>query len=563
MSRPGFTRSAIAPRLTAALALCGAILAGSPAAVAFDGALAASASPSASPSTSPSASESSAVATAHPLAPAPIGPPAPETREPDAARDGDDEPPPTDARPSLPLDAPEDDPAPAQVAPAERPEVVVRTLLGLVVLLGLAYLGGHRRVQEWERRARISQVITSGFPFVVLGLIASHAAIDVLNDRVLSDLGPILRLGLGWIGFIVGFRFDAKRIQELPTDVAAIAARRVMVAFVAIACATAAVHVGVLDVAATSLADPVFFRDALVLGAAGVVTSRGTPLLLTTLGVGRASANAVSMVVRVEELAAIVCLSIVAAYFRPAEDPGWTLPGTAWLLLTLGLGLAVGAFVYAIMLLRTSSAAESLVLALGSVSFGAGLAGTLRLSPVVVCFVAGVLLANFPGTYKERLRHTLASLERPIYFLFLTVVGALWYAGDEIGWLLMAAFVAARLLGRWAASRISWGGTLGLEPHARRALAFGPMGGLPVAIVVNAGILYPGRSVSWMVTAVLGAAAVSEVLVQLVVRREVPATSTPVPWSEARPDVADADARTSTPANEGASQPAPPEPEGP
>lgn len=458
----------------------------------------------------------------------PIGPP----RAP--AVDLEPEPPPS-ALPSLPIDAvAEEAPAPQPAAPAQRPEIVLRTLLGLIALLALAYLGGHRRVQEWERRAGISQVITSGFPFVALGVVASHPTIDVLNDRVLTDLGPVLRLGLGWIGFIVGFRFDARRLQELPREVTAIAATRVTVAFVVIAAAAALVHVGARGFTAAPGLDPSFLRDALVLGAAGVATSRTTPAVLASLGVGRESASAASLIVRVEELAAIVGLCIVAAYFRPHDDgASWQLPGTAWLLLTLGLGLALGVVIYAVMLLRTSSSAEYLVLALGSVSFGAGIAGILRLSPVVVCFVAGVLLANFPGEYKLRLRQTLIRLERPIYFLFLTVVGALWTAGDPTGWVLMAAFVAARLLARAAAMRFDWGGQLVLEAPARRALVFGPMGGLPVAIVVNAGILYPGRSVSWMVTAVLGGAIVSEVLVQLVMRAEAPAApgpaSTPVP----------------------------------
>jgi hypothetical protein len=443
-------------------------------------------------------------------------------------------------RPSapLPLDEVESTaaPAPAAVPAEERPEVVIRTLLGLVALLGLAYLGGHPRVQQWERRIGISQVITSGFPFVVLGLVASLPAIDVLNDQVVSQLGPLLRLGLGWIGFMVGFRFDARRLQELPSGIAAVAAPRVAIAFLAIASAAAAVYLVFDGFSASSLSEPTFVRDALILGAAGIVSSRASPAILGAMGVPRGSSEAVSLVVRIEELAAIFGLCVVAAYFRPGGgDASWQLPGTAWLLLTLGLGLTLGIVIYAVMLLRTSATAESMALTLGSISFGAGMSSNLRLSPVVVCFVAGVLVANFPGPYKDRLRQTLARLERPIYFAFLMVVGALWNAGDAVGWILMVTFVAARLLGRWLATRVATTTDIELDPRAERALVFGPMGGLPVAIVVNAGILYPGRSVSWIVTAVLGAAIVSEVLVQRVGRVDPGATPLPQPPPDAPP----------------------------
>ncbi len=436
------------------------------------------------------------------------------------------------AKAPLPLDQVESAavPAPAAVPAKERPEVVIRTLLGLVALLGLAYLGGHPSVQRWERRVGISQVITSGFPYVALGVVASLPAIDVLNDQVVSQLGPFLRLGLGWIGFIVGFRFDARRLQELPAGVAAIAAPRVAIAFFAVASAAAAVHLVVDGFGPASLSEPTFLRDALVLGAAGVVSSRTSPAILGAMGVRRDSSEAVSLVVRVEELAAMFGLCVVAAYFRPGGgDASWQLPGTAWLLLTLGLGLTLGIVVYAVMLLRTSTSAEYLTLTLGSISFGAGMASNLRLSPVVVCFIAGVLVANFPGAYKDRLRQTLARLERPIYFAFLMVVGALWNAGDPVGWVLMATFVAARLLGRWIATRIATTSALDIDPRAQRALVFGPMGGLSVAIVVNAGILYPGRSVNWIVTAVLGAAIVSEVLFQRVGRVDPGAPLLPLP----------------------------------
>ena len=403
---------------------------------------------------------------------------------------------------------------------ADRPEVVLKTIIGLITLLGLAYVGGHPRIQAWERALGISQVITAGFPFVALGVAARLPVIGILTDSVLAALGPLLRLGLGWIGLIIGFRFDARLIESLPRGIPSFAGWRGIIVFAAIVAACSVVLLGCGALDAPPLANPVFMRDALILGTAGSVTSLAAPHLLRKRGADGESVNLVLHVARVEELAGILGLLAIAAYFRPhGGEVTWQLPGTAWLLLTLGAGIAIGILVYAILLRRTTSASESLVLILGCVAFASGLASNLRLSPVVVCFVTGLLLQNFPGHYKSTLAETLGKLERPIYLVFLLVVGALWEFDDWRGWLLMVVFVAARLFGKWLGTLVGCAAEkIDMKPHARRSLTVAPLGALSIAIVVNADILYPGGSISWIVTAILGGAIVTELMFQMAFR---------------------------------------------
>jgi hypothetical protein len=411
----------------------------------------------------------------------------------------------------------------------DRPEVVVKTIVGLVALLGLAYVGGHPRIQGWERAIGISQVITAGFPFVALGVAARLPVIGILTDPVLAALGPLLRLGLGWIGLIIGFRFDARLVESLPPKIPSFAGWRAMIAFATIVTGCSLVLLGANGVDAAPLTNPVFIRDALILGTAGSVTSLASLHLLHKRGADGESVNIVSHVARVEELAGILGLLAIAAYFRPqGGDVSWQLPGTGWLLLTLGAGIANGLLVYAILLRRTASASESLVLILGSVAFASGLASHLRLSPVVVCFVAGLLLQNFPGHYKATLAETLGKLERPIYLVFLLVVGALWEFRDWRGWLLMVVFVAVRLFGKWLGTLVGCAvEKIEMKPHARRSLTVAPLGALSIAIVVNADILYPGGSISWIVTAIVGGSIVTEIMFQFAFRNTRPSDAAP------------------------------------
>ena len=400
---------------------------------------------------------------------------------------------------------------------AERsPGAVIKVILGLIFLVALAYLAGHRRVQELERRLGISQVVTSGFPFVALGMIARLPSIGILTDAILVELSPLLHLGLGWIGFMIGFRFDARLLDTLPEGTAAKVAFSTGVPFLTVVAASALVLLGEAGWAA-SLRNPEFLRDAIVLGSAAAITARSAARIITG---GGPHETRLLQIIRLEELAGIAGLTVLAAYFRPpAEAVTWHLPGTAWIFITLGLGAAVGIVGYAILRPRATQA-ESLVLLLGTIAFAAGLASNLLLSPIVVCFVAGVLLVNFPGTYKPRVAATLAQLERPIILLFLTIVGAIWSVGDWRGWVLMLVFLPARFVGKWIGVKLGWSqGELALSRDERIVLAFAPMGQLSIAIVVNALLLYPQGTVPLIVTAVIGSAIVTEVIVQLLARK--------------------------------------------
>jgi Kef-type K+ transport system membrane component KefB len=398
---------------------------------------------------------------------------------------------------------------PTPVAPAERPGVVIRTILGLLSLMVLAFLGGHRRVLDWEGRLGISQVITAGFPFVLLGMLARNGNVGILSDSVLAEISPLLRLGLGWIGFVAGIRFDTRMFQGLPARTVRIVALSTLFPFAFLVGACAAFLFAFSD-QPLGLGDPVFLRDALILGTAGAMTA-----VSSTRSFQRdESKSVISRVIRLEELAGVIGLLFVAAFFRP-QSGSWQMPGTAWVLLTIGLGATAGLLVYAILQRRTEGA-DFLVLTLGSISFAAGAASYLLLSSVVVAFIAGVLLANFPGTYHERLREMLFRLERPIYLVSLFIVGALWQVNDWRGWVLMPVFMVLRLAGKWLGTTLALGhAELQLGAEERRAIAMPPLGPLAIAIVTNALLLYPGGSISLIVSAVIGGGVLTEIFLQL------------------------------------------------
>lgn len=427
----------------------------------------------------------------------------------------------------LPAMRPSQIPPPLFLEPAPPPEPeqgqsrlhsaseIIRAILGLVGLAALAYLAGQPRVRKWERKLGISQLVTAGLPFVVLGAVAHLPGVGVLSDSILWEIRPLLALGLGWIGFTVGFRFDARLVESLSPGMTSAAVLTAAVPFASIigACALLLLAVG------STVVHAEFLRDALILGAAGAMAAQSTSHILRASGAGVQSIDRVWSIVQVEQLAAILGLMFTAAYFRPTGlSVAWQLPGTAWLFIALGVGTTMGGLIYAI-LGKVKEGPEFSLLILGSVSFTAGMASFLRLSPVAVCFIAAAILANLPGGPKEQIRRALVSLERPIYLLFLVVAGSLWRMSDWRGWALMALFVLARLGGKWLAVKFRGYHELReLTADEKRALVYSPMGALAIAIVVSAQDLYFGPTVTWIVSAVIGGAMVTEVIVQVASR---------------------------------------------
>jgi len=427
--------------------------------------------------------------------------------------------------PGAPVSTPDPRPAP------DRPATVIKTIIGLLVLMTLAYLGAHPTVRAIEERLGLSQVIAAGFPFVLLGLVARHPAIGVLNDHVLSELGPLLRLGLGWIGFVVGFRFDARLFRNLVPGTGSLVLLSTLLPFTFVV-ASCAIVLSLVSNSSQSIAQlwPQFVRDAIILGAAAAMTAKTATRLVKSTE----SSGVIGRVIRLEELVGVAGLALVDSYFRPeSETMTWHLPGTAWFLLAVGLGVTLGVLIYA-MLYRAAreqmAGSEFLVLSLGSISFAAGIAGYLHLSSVVVAFVAGALLVNLPGDYHARLRDTLLRLEHPILLLSLVIIGALWRIDDWRGWLLMPVFVFARMAGKWLATSPVLLGREGLRLRLgdRYALGLAPLGTLAIAIVINAQLLHPGTSISPMVSAVLGGGVLTEIFLQWFSRRQGIHTPEPV-----------------------------------
>jgi Kef-type K+ transport system membrane component KefB len=399
---------------------------------------------------------------------------------------------------------------PATSSTTENTVFAIQVIVGLSAMLVLAYLGGHPRVIRFQERLGLGGVITAGFPFIALGMVAGLPSVGILNEEVLGGLRPVMQFGLGWLGFIIGAQLDIRVLDRVPKGTAYVILVEAFGPFAITFAGCGAVMIAF----GASIDDPSAWRDAILLGTAAAMTAprRFRGFANRTWREGR---GVDVLLGQLDEIAGVIGLLFITAYFRDARFTAWQVPDTAWIFISLGLGVAVGALVLAMIRVPVSNA-EFLAVVLGSVAFASGLAGHLRLSPIVVCFVAGVLVTNFPNEQRAGLFRVLAHLDRPVQLLFLIIAGAMWDVRDWRGWVLVPLFVLARVLGKWAgivASRTGVGATLpaGFADQRHRLL---PVSSLSIALVVSVESLYRGGARPWVITAVIGGAVVTELLIQ-------------------------------------------------
>jgi Kef-type K+ transport system membrane component KefB len=406
---------------------------------------------------------------------------------------------------------------------------MLRVVLGIACALVLAVLGAHPVVRRVERRLGLTVLLSAGAPFLALGVIFRLPAVGVLTDDVVADLRPALEFGLGWLGFVVGMQFDVRELDALPERTGTVAFLESALPF--------ALTAGACALALFGLESEWSLRDALVLGACAAPASPAAALALAR----SARSTAASIVARISALsdvAGVAVLALVCAFFRPTDElSAWKLPHVAWLFVTLGMGGVLGIVTY-VLVRSAKGLAEDVAYLLGAVALSAGMAGYLALSPLVVCAIAGALLANLPHERMNELRASILQLERPLYLIFLLVAGALWDPTAWQGWLLVPVFVlsrvGAKLLGAQVAVRM---GPSGLPDAGSLGLAQSPQSPIAIATIVSFAALYgtdraQAAAIPWMTTAVIGGAVLTELGVQAIGRLRgglTDAESDPVP----------------------------------
>ncbi len=393
---------------------------------------------------------------------------------------------------------------------------LVAVIFGLAVALALAVVAAHPRVRALERRLGLTVLLSTGVPFIGLGAILHWHRVGILTDSILTDLRPAYDFGLGWIGFVVGMRFDIRRLDQLPGYLGT-----VIVIETVVPMAVAAILCGGTLIFLSDGGGWMLLHQVLILMACAAASGPVSAEYMTRV-CGPKMAWMLERITKIDEIAALCLLGLVAIVFRPVQAVAgtvWVLPPSAWLLVSLGLGTLLGVITY-ILIRGATSPAEQLSLLLGAVALSAGMAGYLALSVPVICAVAGALLANLPTPNRVAQEKMLLDLERPLYLVFLLLAGALWRPDEWQGWVLALPFVVARVIGKLLGAALSRRANPSLPPTPVLALALLPQSPIAIVVIASAAVL-PGverEFVRWAINAVVVGGVFTESIVRLLQR---------------------------------------------
>ncbi|MGA9525128.1 MAG: cation:proton antiporter [Myxococcaceae bacterium] len=380
----------------------------------------------------------------------------------------------------------------------------MQTLLVFISVAALSVLASNQRLLEAGRFFNLAQLAASGMIFLLLGAALGPGGGDLLHSADLTAARPLLALGLGLGGMLMGLNMDPSLLRALPRAVWVAAATHSGLAFLMVAIPIAGVLILMLGVDV-----PVAIGAAALLGGAASISSSNFAVLWHRAGrLDRLTGLSITLLTLLDDLMGVLVLAL-ALVFGAESGLG---AGVGLVALAVLLGVLCGALT-AYLIHESGDGAEMTAILLGSVGLVSGAAAFLSVSSLIAGLSCGVTLAFIGGKKIETARRALARPERPVYLVLLFLVGAHVQLTNWVGWLLVPTYIALRFAGKIYGGRLATkaaGSTLHLPPELGFALL--GQGSVSLCLLIEYLILVPGTSSQLVFDVGVAAAVVNEVL---------------------------------------------------
>lgn len=290
---------------------------------------------------------------------------------------------------------------------------------GLLVLI--AFLGA-RFITKRTSLTPVNYFFYSGFIYIFLGLSLGRSGWGILSSSILSGLTPLVGLGLGWVGFLFGFQLETKYLKRFPGKYVSLSFLQVLFVFLS---------GGFVISFVLNLLYPQeqFYLLYGMAAALGLLLSLNSPTLLTmATRVIPERGNyyyLARFLVSVSGFWGIAGLALLLSFWHfPLFDSSVVLRGAVFLLAGTLFPILLGILFHHLTKKKTSEE-QMLVYLIGLVFFVSGAALYFNLPPLYLSMVLGITFSNLTKIH-EKLYPLLLSTEKPLYIIFLVLIGALW-----------------------------------------------------------------------------------------------------------------------------------------
>lgn len=302
-----------------------------------------------------------------------------------------------------------------------------RNILVLLAVIGVSYVITHALLDRLQRRFGV----VTGVEYIVLGALVGPV-LGFLDAATIAKFTPALVLGTGSLGLLTGLSLNFRRFEGRDFEAMRIALWVTLgtVLLVVVGPMLALYYTFGLKALA------VWLPGLMCVGAVALVADTGPMAALRQFLHARGeSAFVAKKVARLCSSLAVVGFGVLFCLFNPgslvlppqlAQQP-WVeslqaMPMLMWLGIHVLIGGVMG-LIFGMFLGRGYEGEKLLTVVVGMVIFTSGLAYYLRLSPIFVNFILGVVLIN-TNRSGEQIGVMLQSVERPLYITLFFFAGA-------------------------------------------------------------------------------------------------------------------------------------------
>ncbi len=298
----------------------------------------------------------------------------------------------------------------------------MQAIYAFALLILFAVLGARLVFQGERSFSNTRFFFYSGLFYIFLGLSLGGSGLNILNERVLSGLNPLMALGLGWIGFVFGFQFEKRYLKRFSLKFYYLSFFIFILTFFPGTVIMWFILHGFYP------GQPAFLIGGTAVSF-GLLLTLHSPAILNAMAPFVPCQNKyfylARFLVSVGGIWGICGLAVLSSFWRyPFSRESMLLKGGVMLIAaTLFSGLMGYLFYYTTQ--RKPSDKDLLVYILGTVFFVSGTAFYFDLIPLFTCMVMGIFYSNLTRNH-EKIYPLLLSTEKPIFIVFLILIGAFW-----------------------------------------------------------------------------------------------------------------------------------------